>query len=86
MMSPPPRRNDRGRSGRERRSAEWASGPAPNDMTVAEVTRPTSCCQLGNGSSMIRLTMNVMIVATHGTPVLVSAATLFGALPLLDIV
>ena len=55
-------------------------------MTVADVTSPTSCCQLGNGSSMIAATTNVMSSDTQGTPRVLSRPIPDGALPLRAIV
>ena len=59
MTSPNGIRNGRSWSGTARRSAPRVSVPAPKDSTVADVTKPTSCCQLGNGRNTISPTTNV---------------------------
>src|SRR5690606_42030598 len=61
FRSPNGRRNGRSWSGSWRRSDSIASGPEPNDRTVAEVTKPTSFCQPGNGRKKISPTMKVRI-------------------------
>ncbi len=53
-----------------------------NDSTVAEVMKPTSFCQLGNGRKTISPTTNVTIRLINGTPRRSSAASASGALPL----
>ena len=49
---------------------------------MAEVMKPTSCCQLGNGRKTIRPTTNVTIRLNSGTPRSVVLARRWGALPL----
>jgi hypothetical protein len=82
MTWPPGSRNGRGSSGHCSRSAASTSGPEAKDSTVAEVMKPTSCCQLGKGRKTIRPTTKVTSRLTIGTPRFVVFASEAGALPL----
>ena len=64
------------------RSAACTSGPEANESTVAEVMKPTSCCQLGNGRNAIRPMTKARTSPTIGTPLSLVRARTFGALPL----
>ena len=46
--------------------------------TLALVTRPTSDCQLGNGSRKNRPNTNAAIRLNHGTPLLLTAWKICG--------
>src|SRR4051812_8297715 len=72
------RRYGRGRSGARRRRAVSETGANAYMIAVAEVTRPTSDCQLGNGRNAISPTMNAMMIETSGTPFLLTCATGLG--------
>src|ERR1700733_8116740 len=61
-------RNGRSAPGRFRRRAPMESGAPAYMSTLAEVTRPTSECQLGNGKVKTRPAMNATIMPNHGTP------------------
>ena len=52
---------------------------------MAEVMKPTSCCQLGNGRKTIRPTRKVTIRQIIGTPRSVVRASACGALRFLAI-
>ena len=82
IVCPPGTRNGRSRSGSRRRSAPSTNGPEANDSTVADVMKPTSCCQLGNGRNTMRPTTNATISEISGTPRSVVRASAWGALPL----
>src|SRR6476661_6882491 len=62
------RRNGRCRPASTRRRAPRATGAKPYMIAVAEVTRPTSDCQLGNGRNAISPTMNASRIEVSGTP------------------
>src|ERR1700677_4631713 len=75
MMNPigaqngaPPSRYGRTASGTWPRNAPSDSGAPAYMRTEAPVTRPTSECQLGNGSRKTRPPTNDRIRLTHGTP------------------
>src|SRR6266700_5902900 len=55
-------------SGTWPRNAPRDSGAPAYMSTDAPVTRPTSACQLGNGSRKTRPPTNVRSRLTHGTP------------------
>ena len=55
-------------SGTWLRNAASDSGAPAYMSTEAPVTRPTSACQLGNGSRKTRPTTNERIRLIHGTP------------------
>src|ERR1700749_2193023 len=55
-------------SGTRPRKAPRDSGAPAYISTEAPVTRPTSACQLGNGSRKTRPPTNVRIRLVHGTP------------------
>src|ERR1700722_17208058 len=61
-------REGRTASGTCLRNAARDSGAPAYMRTEAPVTRPTSECQLGNGSRKIRPPTNDRIRLTHGTP------------------
>src|ERR1700733_1599696 len=63
-------RYGRGASGTCLRKALRASGAPAYISTDAEVTRPTSDFQLGNGSRNSRPSKNARIRLNHGTPFL----------------
>ena len=63
-----PSRYGRTASGTWRRNAPRDSGAPAYMSTEAPVTRPTSECQLGNGSRKTRPPMKARIRLTHGTP------------------
>src|SRR5690348_2032875 len=76
------RRNGRACRGICRRIATSANGPEPNESTVADVTKPTSFCQPGNGRKKMSPTMKVRMTLTHGTPRRLTLASERGAFPL----
>ncbi len=82
MTGPPGTRKGRARSGISCRSATMVRVPAPKESTVADVTKPTSCCQLGNGRNTMSPMKNVTSRLTNGTPRFVVLASDCGALPL----
>src|SRR6266581_4287039 len=55
-------------SGTWPRNAPMASGPPAYISTLAAVIRPTSECQLGNGSRKNNPTTNAARTPNHGTP------------------
>ena len=61
-------RYGRGASGTWPRNAPSDSGAPAYISTLAEVTRPTRECQLGNGSRNSRPNRNAMIRLNQGTP------------------
>src|SRR5690349_3319896 len=72
------RRYGRFRSGSRIRRARSAIGPNAYMIAVAEVTRPTRECQLGNGRKAISPTTKAMMTETIGTPFGLTFATAAG--------
>ncbi len=70
MTTAPGIRYGRSASGTCPRKAPSASGAPAYISTLAEVTRPTRECQLGNGSRNSRPARNATIRLTHGMPFL----------------
>src|SRR3954447_19602382 len=73
------RRYGRGRSGSRSRSAVSEIGAKAYMIAVAEVTRPTSDCQLGKGRNAISPTTKAMRIERIGTPFLLTLATGLGS-------
>src|SRR5713101_6035534 len=71
-------RYGRDASGTCLRNAPRDSGAPAYISTEAEVTRPTSECQLGKGSRKSRPNRNARIRLTHGTPRLSTLAKICG--------
>src|SRR4051812_45986966 len=72
------RRYGRARCGSRTRRARSAIGPNAYMIAVADVTRPTRDCQLGNGRNAISPTTKAMRIETTGTPFLLTCATGLG--------
>ena len=82
ITCPPGTRNGRSCVGDRLRSAASTSGPDAKDSTVAEVMKPTSCCQLGNGRNTISPTTNATMQAEQRHAAVGRRASFLGALPL----
>src|SRR5205807_10456241 len=81
---PPGSRYGRGRSGSCLRRQPKASGAPAYISTLAEVTNPTSFCQVGNGRKTMRSMTNAKSRPNQGTPRLVVRSKRAGTYPLRD--